>query len=103
MSFSVLFLVFVVNIMSPLGYELVGVCMNCTLGFCAGEDGKGVVGFVVGLLTNCIVSFVCDFPITSLGGSMEAFLRWGYVSTFLVQCPKIFWRALIARSCSSHI
>ena len=56
-SFYVLFLVSVGGMMSTLGDEVVGVCMNCTLGVCVGEDGRGVVGFVIGLLTNCIVSF----------------------------------------------
>ena len=91
-SFSVLFLVSVGGIMSTLGDELVGVCMTCTLGACMGEDGRGVVG----LLTTCIVGFVCAFPVGSLGVSMGALLRRGYVGTFLVQCPNILWRALIA-------
>ena len=68
-----------------------------------GGDGRGVVGFVIGLLTNCIVGFIFAFPVSSLGGSMEALLRQGFVGTFWVQSPKILWRALIGRSCSSHI
>ena len=89
MSFSVLFLVSVGDIMSTLGDESVGVCMSCTLGACAGGDFRGVAGFLIGLLTNCIVGFVCAFPVGSLGRSMGALLRWGYVGTFLVQCLKI--------------
>ena len=89
--------------MSTHGDELVGVCMNFTLGACAGEDVRGIVGFVIGILTNFIVGFVCDFLVSSLGGSMEALLHRGYVGTVLVQCPKILWRALIAQICLSHI
>ena len=89
--------------MSTLADELVGVCMNCTLGACAGEDSRGVVGFVIGILTNYSSGFVCSVPVSSLGSLMGALLHWGYVGTFLVQCPKILWRALIARSCLSHI
>ena len=55
--FSVLFLVSVVCIISTLGDYLVGVCMICTLGSCVGGDGKVVVGFVIGILTNYIVGF----------------------------------------------
>ena len=86
--------------MSTFGDELVGVGMNCTLGACAGEDCIGIFGFVIVLLTNCILGFVCDFLVSSMGNSMEALLCRGYVRTFLVQCPKILWRALIAQSCS---
>ena len=89
--------------MSTFGDELVGVGMNCTLGDCAGEDCIGIVGFVIVLLTNFILGFVCDFPVSSLGSSMEALLCRGYVRTFLVQCPKILWKALIAKSFLSHI
>ena len=98
-SFSVVFLVSVGGVMSTLGDELVGFCMNCTLGACTGEDGRGVVG----LMTTCIVRFVCAFPVGSLGVSMGALFRRGYVGTFLVKCPKILWRALIARSFLSYI
>ena len=98
-SFSVVFLVSVGGMMSTLGDELVGVCMNCTLVYCRVEEGRGVVC----LMTTCIIGFVCAFPVGSLVGSMGALFSWGYVGTFLVQCPKILWRALIARSCSSHI
>ena len=92
MSFSVLFLVSVGGIMYTLGYELVGVCMNCTLGACVGEDGRRVDGFVIGLLTNCILGFVCTFPVSSLGVSMEALLRRGYVGTFWSNAPKHYGR-----------
>ena len=98
-SFSVVFLVSISGMMSTLGYELVGVCMTCTLGDGTGEGGRGVVG----LLTTCIVGFVCAFPVGLLGGSMGDLFCRGYVGTFLVQCPKILWRALIERSCLSHI
>ena len=68
MSFSVLFLVSVGGIMSTLGDELVGVCMNFTFGACVGEDSRGLVGFVIGILTTCIAGFVFDFLVSSLGG-----------------------------------
>ena len=45
--FSVLLLVSVGGILSTLGDELVGVCINCTLGACSVEGGRGVVGFLV--------------------------------------------------------
>ena len=77
--------------------------MNYTLGACASEDGRWVVGFVIGLLTNFIVGFVFAFLVSSSGGSMEALLRRRYVGTCLVQCLKILWRALIAQIFSSHV
>ena len=97
--FSVVSFVSIGGMMSILEDELVGVCMNCTLGACMRED----VRLVVGLLTTCIVGFVCSFLVGSLGGSMGALFCRGYLGTFLVQCPKILWRAIISRSCSSHI
>ena len=72
--------------------------MTFTLGACAREGGRGVVG----ILNACIVDFFA-FLVGSLGGSMGALFHLGYVETFLVQCPKILWRALMARSCLSHI
>ena len=71
--------------MSNLGDELVGVCINFTLVDCSGEDGRGIVGFVIGILTNFIVGFFFAFPVSSLGGSMEALLRRGFVGNVLVQ------------------
>ena len=71
--------------MSTLGDELVGVCINFTLIDCAGEDGRGIVGFVIGILTNFIVGFVLAFTVSSLGGSMEALLCRGFVGKVLVQ------------------
>ena len=73
--------------------------MTCTLGACAEEGVRGVVG----LLTTCIVGFVFSFPVGSLGGLMGALFRRGYVGKKLVYCLKSLWRSLIARSCSSHI
>ena len=66
------------GMMSTLGDELVGVCMTCTLGDGTGEGGRGVVG----LLTTCIVGFVCIFLVGSLGGSMGALFLQGYVGKF---------------------
>ena len=73
--------------------------MTCTLGACAGEGVRGVVG----LLTTCIVGFGFSFQSGLLGGTLEALFFWGYVGTFLVHCPKTLLRAPIARSCLSHI
>ena len=68
--------------------------MTFTLGDCAGEGGRGFVG----IMTDCIVGFVFASPVGALGGSMGDLFCRGYVGTFLVQCLKILWRALIARS-----
>ena len=86
LSFYVVFFVSVGGMMSTLGDELVGVCMSYTLGSCTGKNGRGVVG----LLTTCIVGFVCALPVGSLFGSMLALLCRGYVGTCLVQFPKYY-------------
>ena len=66
--------------------------MTCNLGACAGGCGRGFVG----ILTTCIFGFGFSFPVGSLGGSMGDFFVGGMWAHFLVQCPKILWRALIA-------
>ena len=63
-----------------------GVCIACTLGACVGGGGRGVVG----LLTTCIVGFVCIFLVGSLGGSMGDLFLQGYVGTFWSSARKFY-------------
>ena len=61
------------------------------------------VGFMVDSIDIFHVGFVCSFLVGVMVGLLAALLRCGVVGTIFDHCTKIPWRALIARSCSSHI
>ena len=67
--------------------------MDCTLGACAGEGGIGVVG----LLTTFIVGF---FFLSQL---VHWAVQWEIFFVGVMWADFWSWRALIARSSSSHI